>query len=90
MFIKEYLGKDETHLEDDKYYTNYGLDKPRWKKGDLYPSYASYPSLIKIKDKIFCRRAGEKNYSSLTLVIYEYMKNKLKLFLDQWDLYNEK
>jgi len=77
--------KDREYTEDDKYFTKYGLDKPRYKKGDKYPAYSYnnevinfYDSKTKTKMVAFLI-GGEAEYNIVTRKVFdEFIKDKLK------------
>ena len=63
--------KDREHSDDDKYYEQYGLKEPRYKKGDKYPAYAYSGGIVKYYDNgqsmVAFRRTGEVAWNKVTL-----------------------
>jgi len=91
-YLQESHLKDREHHEDDKYYTQYGLTEPRYRKGDLYPPYAFVGCIIQYYDKhtdthmVAFRRTGETKYERVSLSLFNELKDRLFLSLNKYEL----
>lgn len=77
--------KDREHDSDDAYFEQYKLDKPRWKKGDLYPGYSYQNQVIEYYDKdkecymVAVLEVDQKVFNHVTLEFFnKYIKDNLK------------
>ena len=83
---------NRTYTEDDKYYKDYNLDKPRYLKGDEYPAYAYNACSIRWYDEstktymVTFRRVGSNVNETVTLELFEQIKPSLNLIYDKWAL----
>jgi len=91
-YLQETHLKEREHAEDDKYYDQYGLTEPRYRKGDLYPPYAWVGAIIKYYDKhtdtqmVAFRRQGETKYERVSLSLFNELKDRLFLSLNKYEL----
>lgn len=76
--------KDRPVCTDDEYYRNYNLDKPRWKKGDLLPTYTysnecvHYYNTSKKEYMVAIKEKGEREFSHVTLSFFnKFIKDNL-------------
>lgn len=75
--------KDRSYDKDDNYFEKCGLTEPRWRKGDLYPSYAYGGSIIRYfengKPMIKFRRAYTAAWETVTESTFNLIKDSLQL-----------
>jgi len=82
-FQKEHL-KDRFYTEDDNSFKKEGLKKPRWKKGDSYPSYAYGGCIIKYREgkwgqRVAFRCRGQAHYNDVDIETFNKIKDSLNL-----------
>lgn len=71
--------KDRIHTEDDRYYTQHNLIKPRWVKGDPYPAYAYSAAIIKMGGIFHLRRKESIQVDQMSIDTFNRVKNSLEL-----------
>jgi len=78
--------------EDDTYFKNYGLDEPRWRKGDTYDPYTYnagviiYYDLDKKERMVKFRRKGESVYETVTYGTFIKIRHTLNLYDSKWEI----
>lgn len=86
--------KDRQYSEDDKYFKDYGLDKPRYRRGDSYPAYAHQSVIITHYDKVkgwtvMFRRFGSSIMEIVSMDLFNKIKGMLQLYLSEWELHKD-
>lgn len=84
-YLQDERFKPRVHNEDDRYFKDYGLDKPRWKKGDEYPPYAYSGAIVRHNGMVYFRRKGETVYSKVTSSVFNDIKDHLNLAYNKYE-----
>jgi hypothetical protein len=97
LFMNAHYLSDEhfkmrKHEEDDKYFERYGLESPRWTKGEEYPPYTFNSSVIEFfnertqQQMVTFRRAHSLVYETVTKDLFDLIRPQLELYKSEWDM----
>jgi hypothetical protein len=91
-YLQEEHFKPRIYSEDDKYYSQYGYDEPRYNKGDKYPAYVYFAAIVSYFDTntntsmVKFRRANSDVWETVTHELFVTIRPSLKLYYSKDEL----
>jgi hypothetical protein len=82
---QEHIG-NRIHDEDDEYFEHYGLTKPRYKKGDLYPAYTYSAAIVSMGGEFYLRRKESTEVEKMSATSFNQVKDSLQLYKAAYEI----